>query len=92
MSLSGEAFNSLVRSGVGSFVKALAKELETISVHWLTVGLTEEFLLQRYPKSPSIKLALEELRKVLPGIKIQDPSDIANAVAFLSSPLSAAIC
>jgi NAD(P)-dependent dehydrogenase (short-subunit alcohol dehydrogenase family) len=91
-SLPGESTNTLLRAGITAFARTLTNELtdKHIQVNCLSIGLTEEFLLKRYPKSPSIKAALEEFHKVLPGAKIQDPSDIANAVAFLASPLSSA--
>ena len=90
--LPGEALNALLRTGFIQFTQALNCELaeKSVQVNCLPVGLTEEFLMKRFPKSPSIKLALAEMQKLRPGIKLQDPVDLANAVAFLVSPLSSA--
>lgn len=88
--LPGEALNALVRSGFVQFAKGLSREMadKNVQVNCLAVGLTEEFLSKHFPKSPSIKLALQEIQKLIPGIKLQDPSEIASAIAFLVSPLS----
>jgi NAD(P)-dependent dehydrogenase (short-subunit alcohol dehydrogenase family) len=91
-SIPGESTNTLLRAGVSAFAKCLSHELldKHIQVNCISVGITEEFLLKRYPKSPSIKIALDEFQKIMPTARIQDSMDIANAVAFLASPLSAA--
>ncbi len=88
--LPGESLSACLRSGLKSFVEILNQELSSkhVQAHCLSVGLTEEYLIKKFPKSPSVKLALEEFKKIDPSAKLQEPTDIANALAFLSSPLS----
>lgn len=81
------------RMGLSAFAKGYARESgsDHITINCLSIGVTEEFLLRRHPQATSIKLALEELHKVLPHARLVDTTAVANVVAFLSSPLSSAI-
>lgn len=72
-----------------NFVSTQAKEVisKNVTVNMVTLGITEEYLLKKFPKSPSIKLAFAELVKVQPRAKMIDGKEIAYTVAFLASPL-----
>lgn len=64
---------------------------KNLTANELILGVSEEFLLRRNPRAPSIKLALEDLKKQLPHARLLDPSEIAAWVMFLASPLSQAV-
>ena len=88
--------SSLVEGSVESlrqFVVAQSKEVigKHITVNMVTLGLTEEYLLKKFPKMPSIKLALTEFAKTHPQAKLIDGKEIAYTVAFLASPLCASL-
>lgn len=70
--------------------EAMSKEHGTknLTTNEFSLGVTEEYLLRNAPKSPSIKLAFEEMKKTMPTAKLHDPREIAAWVMFLSSPLS----
>ncbi len=91
--LPGEELSSVFRSCLQQLTKTLAQEIteKNITVNALAVGVTEEFLLQRYPKSGSAELALKELKAHCPSARMVDAQDISHLVAFLASPLSSAI-
>lgn len=80
-------------SGLFEFVVTRAKEVaaKNITVNMVTLGVTEEYLLKKFPKVPSIKLAFAELLKERPGAKIVDGKEIAYTVAFLASPLCSSL-
>lgn len=75
--------------GLREFVETQAREViaKNITVNMITLGVTEEYLLKKFPKVPSIKLAFAEFQKEKPAAKIVDGKEIAYTVAFLSSPL-----
>lgn len=93
MGLENEALNAACRGGLIPFTKSLAREVReyNINVNCVGLGVTEEFLINRYPKGMSIKEALAEFQKIVPHAKMVDAIDVALTVAFLSSPLSGAI-
>lgn len=64
---------------------------KNLTANELILGVTEEYLLRKSPKSPSIKQAFEELKKELPTARLLDPGDVAAWVMFLASPLSQAV-
>lgn len=61
------------------------------TVNALSLGITEDFLLKTFPKSPSIKMSLDTLTKSHPGSRLVESADVAAAVAFLSSPNAGSI-
>lgn len=75
--------------GLQNFVVSQAKDViaKNITVNLVTLGVTEEYLLKKFPKMPSIKLAFAELVKENPRAKMIDGKEIAYTVAFLASPL-----
>jgi enoyl-[acyl-carrier-protein] reductase (NADH) len=81
---------------INEFVEHVKKmALETIKDHItfnaMGLGVTEEFLLNRFPKSPTIQGSLRELQKVLPLVRLVEYRSICDAVTFMVSPLSSAI-
>ena len=62
-----------------------------ITINSLGVGITDEYLLAKYPKSGSLKNALEEIQSETPTAAMVQASQVANVIAFLSSPMSSAI-
>lgn len=91
--LPGEALNAIVRGGLPAFVQALSAEItnKSLCINCVALGVTEDYLLKRYPEANSIKVAFDEHQKLFPLSRIIEASDIASALAFLSSPLSAAL-
>lgn len=86
--LSKEAAASL-----SSFVHELARSVseKPITVNGLSLGLTEEYLLARFPKAPSIEYAKKQIVADHPHARLVEPTEVANVIAFLASPLSSAI-
>lgn len=79
-----------------SFLKMMnqqASDLRGIhtTVNALSVGITEDFLLKNFPKSPSIRLSLDALKKEHGDVRLVESSDIASAVAYLSSAVAGSI-
>jgi 3-oxoacyl-[acyl-carrier protein] reductase len=58
------------------------------AVNALAVGVNEEYLLSRFPKTPTIQKALQQLVQHRPNSRLIDYADIAQVVAFLVSPLA----
>ncbi|WP_332690362.1 elongation factor P 5-aminopentanone reductase [Halalkalibacter lacteus] len=77
-----EVIYSAAKGGVNSFVKGLAKELapSDIQVNGIAPGAIETNMLTN-----QVIDSLEELKADIPANALGQPSDIAHAVAFLSS-------
>jgi NAD(P)-dependent dehydrogenase (short-subunit alcohol dehydrogenase family) len=54
-------------------------------VNVISVGLTEDLLLKRFPLSKSIKSSLENLQKDHPKMQLMDSTEITSVAMFLSS-------
>jgi 3-oxoacyl-[acyl-carrier protein] reductase len=81
------------REGFLKYTSALAREFlqEQVTVNGVAVGPTEEYLMKRRPGAKSIQAAHQELFKDKPLIKIAEPQDTANLIAFLASPLASGV-
>lgn len=81
------------RGALISFAQALAKQVveHNITVNILSLGLTEEWILQQFPEATSIKEAVEMMKKNDPSLKITEPDKVTNAVAFLLSQAGIAV-
>lgn len=88
----GDGISGLTRAGLVTFSRALAREFsqDQVTINCVSVGPTEEYLLQKVPQAKSIQAAHQELFKNS-NIKIGDPYEVANLVAFLSSPLASGV-
>ncbi|MEQ1875962.1 MAG: SDR family oxidoreductase [Bdellovibrionia bacterium] len=93
LGLEGDALSAISRTGIIHFAKCLAHELNTeaITVNCVAVPPTEEYLLQKVPKSPSLQAAFDELLKNKGSFRMIEPADLAQTVCFLASPLSSPI-
>ncbi len=89
----GETLSSVSRMGLVGFSRSLAREVApfNITVNCLAIGPTEEYLLMRDPKAPSIHQAQQELIKHIPQAKMINPDEISGAVSFLVSTLASGI-
>lgn len=89
----GDALSAVSRTGIMNFAKSLAHELsvEQITVNCLAVPPTEEYLLQKAPKAPSLQAAFDEVLKSTGTFRMIEPADIAQTVCFLVSPLASTI-
>jgi 3-oxoacyl-[acyl-carrier protein] reductase len=89
----GDAISGLTRLSLVSFARSLAREFvqDQVTVNCVAVGPTEEYLLQKLPGAKSLQTAHQELFKANPGVKISDPNEVANVVAFLASPLASGV-
>jgi 2-hydroxycyclohexanecarboxyl-CoA dehydrogenase len=88
---SGEAVYSAAKGGVISFTKTMARELarHKITVNCVCPGPTDTPLFASVSgDSPAYR---EALIKAIPFRRLAEPTDLANAVAFLASPEAAYI-
>lgn len=85
---SGEAVYSACKGGIVAFTKTLARETARhgINANAVCPGPADTPLFaQISEENPKLRVALE---KAIPLRRLAQPSDLANAVAFLSSPAS----
>jgi 2-hydroxycyclohexanecarboxyl-CoA dehydrogenase len=75
------------------YVKTMAHETikDHITFNAIGLGVTEEFLLNRFPKSPTIQGSLREMQKQMPLVRLVEYRNICDAITFMVSPLSAAV-
>jgi len=64
---------------------------KNLTVNRLELGVTEEYLLERFPSAPSIRHALDEIKMEIPDTKLVEPHEVAAWIMFLASPLSQAL-
>jgi NAD(P)-dependent dehydrogenase (short-subunit alcohol dehydrogenase family) len=81
------------RSGLIAFSKVLARELvdDRISCNCLSIGTTEDYLLDYFERKESLESAKTKLKAQIPWIQIADTERIAQAVCFLANPQSHAM-
>lgn len=84
-----DSVHSLLRGGLVSFTRSLAREIADISctVNTVSIGLTEEYLLNHFPEAASVKDALEKMRQLQPMAKLMNPDHLANTVLYLCSSM-----
>ena len=82
-----EGFNDGYQSALVTNLKVLARAMADrhVTVNGLGLGITEDFLLKMFPKSPSIRKALESLKADHAGARLVEFTDVAVAVAYLAS-------
>jgi hypothetical protein len=81
-------------SELREYVLRMAQETakEHITVNALSVGVSEDYLLQKNKSAAvSIQKSLKELQAKLPNARLVDYSDISATISFLVSPLSSAV-
>lgn len=66
-------------------LSAVAMKEQSVTVNGVAVGVTEDFVLRHFPKSPSIKKSVVELQAKRPGLKLLENTDIACSMAYLAS-------
>jgi enoyl-[acyl-carrier-protein] reductase (NADH) len=88
-----EKVASTVFNDFEAYVYKLGKELsaQNTAVNALAVGVNEEYLLSRFPKTMTIQKANQELIKTLPQSRIVDYNEISNFTAFMASPYSSGL-
>ena len=73
---------------------------QSVSARWpapayginsVTVGLTEDLLLKKFPQSKSIRSSLDALQKENPKWQLVDSTEITSAVMFLASPSASGV-
>lgn len=95
------------RGGLMDFTKVLASEVavSNVTVNIVSVGISEEFLLQQTAQpgaqgargagaatpTVSINEAMAKLKQSFPRATMVDPDKVANMIAFLASPLAAGV-
>lgn len=84
----GQTNYSAAKAGLLGFTKSLAREIgsRNITVNTVAPGFIDTDMTRELPEEQR-----EALTKQIPLNKLGDPQDIANAVAFLASPLAAYI-
>lgn len=60
-------------------------------VNSVTIGVTEDLILKKFPKSPSIRASMETLQKEFPTMQLIDSNEIASVVLFLSSTVASGV-
>lgn len=85
--------HSLLRGGLVSFAKSLSYELadQSTTANVLCIGPTEEYLLQHFPGSSSIKEALEKLKVLNPNARLVNSESVAGTLIYLCSVMGSAI-
>ncbi len=85
--------HSLLRGGLVSFVKSLSHELanQSTTANVLCIGPTEEYLLQHFQDSSSIKDALEKLKAISPQARLVNSESVAGTLIYLCSVMGSAI-
>ncbi len=88
-----DSIHSLVRGGLISFVKSLSLELASQSTtsNVLCIGPTEEYLLQHFPETASIKEALEKMKQLDPFAKLVSSETAAGTLLYLCSTMGNSI-
>ena len=97
--IQGLGVSNTVRGAVANWAKTLASELgpEQITVNNVLPGLTDTDRLASLIRvraaatDQSVEEITENMRQSIPLRRIADPSEIANAVAFLASPAASYI-
>lgn len=89
----GESLNSVTRGGLIYYARSMARELApfNITVNCVSLGPTEDYLLNRDPSASSIKQAEEKLKLVMPNGKILRGEEISHTIAFLASSQADAV-
>lgn len=84
-----DSIHSLLRGGLVSFVKSVAKEFADISctINVVSTGLSEEYLLNHFPDTSSIKEALEKMKQLDPNAKLMNPDNLANTILYLCTSM-----
>ena len=70
---------------------ALACTPLNIAVNGLGIGVTEDFVLSRFPKSASIRKSVDEMQKSHARLKLVESNDVALAAAYFASALSGCV-
>jgi 3-oxoacyl-[acyl-carrier protein] reductase len=85
--------HSLLRGGMMGFAKSLSHELvdQNTTTNVLCIGPTEEYLLQHFPGSISIKEALEKFKAINPSAKLVNSESVAGTLIYLCSAMGSAI-
>ena len=97
--IQGLGVSNTVRGAVANWAKTLASELgpEPITVNNVLPGLTDTDRLASLIRAranatdQSVEEVTDAMRQTIPLRRIADPSEIANAVAFLASPAASYI-
>lgn len=64
---------------------------KNVTVNGIGIGVTDDFLLKNFPKSPSLKKSMEQLQKEHPAAKLVEYQDVALGVSYVASALSASL-
>lgn len=84
----GDLYGTALRGGLPLFYQALAREVQSSSmtVNWINLGVTEEYLLKNAPQSKSVKESLEAMKAKHPEVRLMEPDRLAHMILFLLSP------
>lgn len=87
----GMIHTGAARAGVENLTKTLAQEWSefNIRINCVAPGIIESSGLKTYP--PPVQEMFAEAREMIPAGRFGEVDDIANAVAFLASPLASYI-
>jgi 2-hydroxycyclohexanecarboxyl-CoA dehydrogenase len=87
-----DAYAAAFRTGLFEFSRAAANDLkmENVTVNFIELGVTEEYLMAHYP-GMAIKAALLEYQKKDPYAKLMEPNRIAETLVFFISPQGATL-
>lgn len=84
----GDLYGTALRGGLPAFYQALAREVQSFAMtaNWISLGVTEEYLLKNAPQTKSVKEALEQMKTKHPEVRIMEPERLAHMILFLLSP------
>lgn len=74
-------------------VRAMSSEFfsEQLTVNIVALGVTEQYLLSRYPQCKSIREAFALVQEKFSQVRLVEYAELSTILSFISSPLSAAI-
>lgn len=82
-----------VHASFSNFIREQGLKLseQNTSVNALAIGVNEEYLISRFPKSQTILKSLQQVQQTVKHAKLIDYSEIANITSFMVSPISSGI-
>ena len=91
--MTGESLSASTRTNLSHLTRVLSRETldAPVTINCVSIGPTEDYLLDQNPGSASVQDILEDMKQKNEAIDLADPMEVAQVVRFLASSLSSAI-